>query len=104
MEADKKIEVIFSPGCFDTFEGTQEELDEMIADIKRMAESGEFMECAEPLTMEQFEDLPEEVRVQLFMGMLAEMTEEQRVALLEEMGIELEEFAEGETPQHRRLN
>jgi hypothetical protein len=30
----KPIEVIFAPGCFDHFEGTQEELDELIAEIQ----------------------------------------------------------------------
>ena len=30
----KKIEVVFAPGCFDDFEGTQEELDELVAEIK----------------------------------------------------------------------
>ena len=28
------IEVIFAPGCFDTFDGTQEELDELMAEIQ----------------------------------------------------------------------
>ena len=26
--------IVFAPGCFDDFVGTQEELDEMVADIK----------------------------------------------------------------------
>lgn len=30
----KKIE--FAPGCFDNFEGTQEELDELMAEITKM--------------------------------------------------------------------
>jgi hypothetical protein len=30
----KPVEVIFAPGCFDHFEGTQEELDELIAEIQ----------------------------------------------------------------------
>jgi hypothetical protein len=39
---DTKIE--FAPGCFDDFEGTQEELDEMIAAIKQMMENGTLFE------------------------------------------------------------
>ena len=41
---DKKIKIEFAPGAFDQFEGTQEELDEFIAELQRMAESGELEE------------------------------------------------------------
>jgi len=41
---DKKLELVFAPGCFDSFEGTQEELDELVQEIQRMFDSGEFME------------------------------------------------------------
>ena len=44
MTEEKKIKIEFAPGCFDGFEGTQEELDELIAEITRMAESGEMKE------------------------------------------------------------
>lgn len=58
MTDEKKTpEIIFAPGCFDSFEGTQEELDEMIAEIKRMAESGELFEQATSLDLD---DLSEE--------------------------------------------
>jgi hypothetical protein len=40
----KNIEITFEPGAFDNFEGSQEELDELIAEIRRMAESGELFE------------------------------------------------------------
>lgn len=33
-ESKKPVSVIFAPGCFDTFEGTQEELDELMAEIQ----------------------------------------------------------------------
>ena len=39
MSEDKKLKVEFAPGCFDAFDGTQEELDEMIAEITKMAQS-----------------------------------------------------------------
>lgn len=39
---DKTLKVEFAPGCFDSFEGTQEELAELIAEIHRMVESGDF--------------------------------------------------------------
>ena len=46
MSEDKKIKIEFAPGCFDNFDGTQEELDEFLAEIARMVESGEFFEDA----------------------------------------------------------
>jgi hypothetical protein len=45
----KKLKIEFAPGAFDQFEGTQEELDEIIAEITRMAESGEMEENARPI-------------------------------------------------------
>lgn len=44
VDQNKKIEVVFAPGCFDSFEGTQEELDDLVAEINRLVESGEFFE------------------------------------------------------------
>lgn len=37
-----KLKITFEPGCFDNFNGTQEELDAMIADVVRMFETGDF--------------------------------------------------------------
>lgn len=51
-EENKKLEIVFAPGCFDGFEGTQEELDELIAEIHRKFESGEAFDEAVPLTEE----------------------------------------------------
>ena len=39
-----KMKIEFAPGCFDDFEGTQEELDELVAQLTEMAESGELLE------------------------------------------------------------
>lgn len=38
----KKLKLIFEPGCFDNFEGTQEELDQLVEQITAMAENGEL--------------------------------------------------------------
>lgn len=35
---NKKVEVRFVPGCFDNFHGSQEELDELMVEIKNFAE------------------------------------------------------------------
>lgn len=57
MEHRKTPKVIFEPGCFDSFEGTQEELEELMAEIVRMAESGELEENARPIDLDNEEDL-----------------------------------------------
>ena len=59
-ENKKVTEIVFAPGCFDQFEGTQEELDELIQQIKDMAESGELFERSSPVMVEDIEDLIDE--------------------------------------------
>lgn len=62
---DKKLKVEFAPGCFDNFDGTQEELDELVAEIQRMVDSGEMTENSRELTEEEFYELPTEIQEQL---------------------------------------
>ena len=57
---EKKIKVEFAPGCFDEFDGTQQELDDLVAEIQRMANSGEMFENSTPVTEESLADLSEE--------------------------------------------
>lgn len=52
----KDLTIEFAPGCFDSFEGTQEELDEMIAEIKRMFASGEAQALARPLDLDDLDE------------------------------------------------
>jgi hypothetical protein len=54
---DEPYQLIFAPGCFDNFDGTQEELDEMIADIKRMVEDGTIFDEMVPLLENEIKDL-----------------------------------------------
>ena len=66
MTKDLKIE--FAPGCFDSFDGTQEELDKMVADIQEMFANKtpeELEAMARPLTEDDLDDLPDEVIEQL---------------------------------------
>lgn len=51
-----ELKIEFAPGCFDQFEGTQEELDELISSIKEMFASGKAQELARPLDMEDLSD------------------------------------------------
>ena len=59
----KEIKVEFAPGCFDDFVGTQEELDEIIEEINRMAKTGELFENARELDFEELDELAEDYNV-----------------------------------------
>jgi len=60
MTEEKKVRVTFAPGAFDQFEGTQEELDEFIAEIKNMFEGKTHEEIKEMSRVIDFEDPTEE--------------------------------------------
>jgi hypothetical protein len=64
---DKKIKIEFAPGCFDDFDGTQEELDGLIAEITRMAESGEMLENSRPINI----DDPDEDDIELISNLMS---------------------------------
>ena len=75
MSDDKKVTITFAPGAFDSFDGTQEELDALMAEIERMAESGELEELSIPLDSDDILDsVTEEDREQI-MQALVNMTE-----------------------------
>lgn len=57
MADDKEIKIVFEPGCFDSFDGTQEELDALMAEIQRLIESGEIFDSSTLVTDE--EEIPE---------------------------------------------
>ncbi len=64
----KEMKIEFAPGCFDNFEGSQEELDELVAEIQKMFKGKtpeELAEMSRPLDDEDYEDLPDEVLEQL---------------------------------------
>jgi len=68
MSNDKEIKVEFAPGAFDQFEGTQEELDELLSEIQNMfaGKTREEIEAmSRPMSEEDFAELPEEVQAQL---------------------------------------
>jgi hypothetical protein len=53
IEKPKNIKVEFAPGAFDSFEGTQEELDEIMAEIQKMITSGELFEKGNPVDIDE---------------------------------------------------
>lgn len=54
-DSKKPLQVVFAPGAFDNLDvESQEELDEMVAEIKAMFESpGQLMKMSEPVDMEE---------------------------------------------------
>jgi hypothetical protein len=55
MTEPKDLKIEFAPGCFDNFEGTQEELQEMIAMLHQMVADGTLDENATPVDPDEEE-------------------------------------------------
>lgn len=77
----QELKIEFAPGCFDNFEGTQEELDELMRELKDMfanksKEEIEFM--SRPMTEEDFAELPEAVQESLASAVLGEVIDPKR--------------------------
>lgn len=56
MTKDIKLKVVFAEGSMNEFEGTQEELDALVTEIKKMIANGAFA-TAIPITEEEEEEL-----------------------------------------------
>jgi hypothetical protein len=67
------LKIVFAEGCFDNFEGTQEELDDLMAEIQRMVTSGEIFEKSRPVDVDS-------------------MDEQELVALAQAMGLDFDEL------------
>lgn len=52
----KDLKIQFAPGCFDDFDGTQEELNEFIAEITNMIRSGEVLEKSNAVNIDDLID------------------------------------------------
>ena len=59
------MKVQFAPGAFDDFDGTQEELDALIAELEEMFGSMTPEELAAQSTEVDFADLPDHVQADL---------------------------------------
>lgn len=79
----QKMQIVFAPGAFDHFEGTQEELDEMIAEItsemQKMMDDGTLLENSVPVDIADVEDMTDEEReaFERFMAETEDMTDEE---------------------------
>lgn len=63
MSESKTPKVVFAPGCFDSFDGSQEELDQLVGEIKTMFENMTPEELAErsvAVDLDEIEDLFED--------------------------------------------
>jgi hypothetical protein len=58
---DREIKIVFQPGCFDNFDGSQEELDSLVKQIQDMIGDGSLFENSKILTEDDLDDLPPEV-------------------------------------------
>jgi len=56
MTKDIEVKVVFAKGSLNEFDGTQEELDAFIAEIKEMVGNGVFADAV-PITEEEEEEL-----------------------------------------------
>lgn len=65
MSKDKKpLNLEFAPGCFDTFEGTQDELNELIAEIHKAFDgktSEEIQAMSEPVDLDDLDEEEAEI-------------------------------------------
>ena len=55
MTEPKDLKIEFAAGCFDNFEGTQEELQEMIAMLHQMVADGTLDENSTPVDLDDEE-------------------------------------------------
>ena len=66
MEDSKKIKVVFAPGAFDNFEGTQEELDQLILEINELCQDPKkMMESSVALDLDDLDEEDEQLLASL---------------------------------------
>ena len=54
--SDKKVKVVFAPGCFDNLDMTQEEMDEFVKMLEAKVADGSIFTDSRPLDPENPED------------------------------------------------
>jgi hypothetical protein len=76
MTDPEKMKIQFAPGAFDDFDGTQEELDELVNEIHRLAESGELFKNSRQV---EIEDLSPEDQERLLQHLLDDDSSERNL-------------------------
>ena len=74
---DKEMKIEFAPGCFDHFEGSQEELDELVNQIKSIFEGKsieEIQSMSVQLTEDDIEEMSEEEQERLLASFMDDKT------------------------------
>lgn len=61
MIKEEPLKVVFAPGCFDDFDGTQDELDDLISQIHKMVETGEIFEKSTKVDLDDMTDEDREI-------------------------------------------
>jgi hypothetical protein len=57
-----EFKIVFAPGSFDDFEGTQAELDELVAAITAELSNSDVLAASTEITAEDWEALPDHVK------------------------------------------
>jgi hypothetical protein len=83
-ENKKPLKIEFAPGAFDNFEGTQEELEELVSEIQSMfanMTSEELAAKSRPVNLNDLEELDEETQQQI-LSALDDLDNEERARKL----------------------
>jgi len=83
MTKKEIVKVEFAPGAFDSFEGTQEELDQLIKEVTQMFEGKTHEEIKAEGRIVDPDELPPEVLAQL----AEHFCDEEELSELEKMGM-----------------
>ena len=80
MSENKKPKIEFAPGAFDSFDGTQEELAELVSEIQNMfsnMSSEELAAKSRPVSLDDLEELDLETQQQI-LSALDDLDNDQR--------------------------
>jgi len=61
------MKLVFAPGCFDNFEGSQEELDSLVKEIEQAFENGDLQDGSNIVDMEELTETLSEDEVKNLM-------------------------------------
>ena len=61
------MKLVFAPGCFDNFEGSQEELDSLVKEIEQVFKNGDLQDGSNIVDMEELTETLSEDEVKNLM-------------------------------------